>query len=212
MTSACADYNDTVELGSLLRYVNPTVNTLPYENGVQLLRQAYQDFARRTEILGARQDIVLQKDVSDYEITPPDGYEFYKARGLEWGAEYFSMPNCDYWYTRWGARFAVIGTRYLLFRDTPSVDTTVEPFHFVFTVVPDECVTRIPREISVSFGEALGKRVLSEVLTYPNKSWTNPTLAMKKEREYNIAVQSARNLVLNNRGAASNTARTRRWC
>jgi hypothetical protein len=152
----------------------------------------------------------MQKGVSDYEIFPPEGYEFYKARGVERGSEFYAMPDADYWYPMWGTELSVIGTKYVVFRNTPSRDEP-EPYRFVYTVVPTECVTRVPREISLSFGDKIGKGVLAEVLRYTNKPWYNPSLADKMEKKYEIGVQSARNLVLSNRGAASRKARTRRW-
>lgn len=207
---SCVNFDDTVQLDTLLRHVTPTINNLPYELGVDLLRQAFTEFCRRTEILSSLQEVQPQKDVSDYELIPPEGYEVYKVKEVSRGSSTISTPNAHYWYSGWGMQFAVIGTKYVVLRNSPNNDSD-PPFNISFTVLPNECVTQIPREISIPYGRQLGLQALSTVLKFKSKPWYDPGLAAKFERDYYNAVQSGINLNLMNRGGSNMEARTKRW-
>jgi hypothetical protein len=210
MSSECADFNDMVQLDTLIRHIAPTVSNVPNELAVDLLRQYFTDFCRRTEFLTSAEDIIPQKDVTDYEITPPDGYEVHKVHTVSYGSENRTTPTPNYWYPMWGMKFSVIGTKFLVLRDAPSRDSDT-PFVVSFVVIPTECVTKIPREISVGYGRHIAKGALSEILLYKNKPWYDPTLSRKMEVDYHRGVQSARNLVLMNRGGTELKARGKRW-
>lgn len=210
MASNCADFNDTVALDTLLRHFSPVINNIPYELGVELLRQGFIEFCRRTEFLTSQQELQPQKDVSDYELVPPEGYDVFKVKGVGRGPEFMVMPNVNYWYAGWGTNFYIIGTQYIVLRNSPSSDLD-EPFAITMIVLPNECCVRIPREIAVAYGLTIAKHAIAAALLYKNKPWFDPNLSAKFERQFYNGVQSARNLVLMNRGAASTSARTRRW-
>lgn len=207
----CTDLNDTVPLDSLLRHVIPTVNNLPYDLGVDLLRQAFTEFARRSEMLAANQEIFPQKDVEDYELIPPEGYEIYKIRSVGRGSSQpITQPNAHYWNTHWGIKFEVVSNKYVLMTESPNSDSD-PAFYIVSTVIPNECMMRIPREVAVPFGARIAKGALAEALLYKNKPWYDPNLAVKMQREFDRGVASGGILNTMNRGGASMKARTRRW-
>lgn len=210
MTSPCADFNDTVKLDTLLRHVMPVVNNLPYELGLDLLRDAYREFAQRTQLLASMQEIVSQKDVGDYELEVPEGYDIYLIRDVGYTGQYVTLPQANYWYTSLGTRFSIISNKYIVLKDIPSSDAQ-NPFSVIATVIPNECVTRIPREISVPYGSMIAKKATAQALYFKSKPWYDPNLAAKFEREFYVAVASGKALQLGNRGAADMRMKGRRW-
>lgn len=206
--NTCVDFNDAVKLDSLLRHVLPTVNNLPYELGVGMLREAYIKFATETECLAAQLTYTPQKDVADYELTPPEGYEIYKVRI---GEPQRGCPGQSphYWCYA-GERYYMVGNKTLVLESVPSHDAT-EQSAILVTVIPTECATRIPREISVPFGESIAKGALAEALLLKNKAWYDPNLSSLMQREFGRGIQRAKNLNLTNRGAMPTVARGKRW-
>lgn len=206
----CIDINDTVPIDSLMRFVLPTVSSIPNALGVDLLRERFREFARRTEMLSIYPAIETQTDVTDYEIEAPDGYEIHKIREVNFKGGTVRLPQADYWYTLYGVNFAVVSNNRVVLRDTPRRDGE-ETFDIIATVIPNECITRIPREISVPYGKAIAAGALADALLYKDKSWYDPGLSRKKELDFELGVNSGKNLQLDNRGAADPRMRGRRW-
>lgn len=206
----CADFNDTVAIDSLLRHVMPVVNNIPYELGVDTLRQAFITFARRTSMLAVTLDIVPQTDVLDYELIAPDGYQIHMVRQAGYANCLVSCSTVDYWFYCGGVCFCIVGNKTIVFKNTPSADSNGY-FQVVATVVPTECVTRIPREVSNPFGIGIAKGALAEILLYKNKPWYDPELARRMQRDFSTAINAGTNLNLMNRGGSDMRARGRPW-
>ena len=206
----CIDFEDTVPLDSLLRHVLPTISNIPYELGVDLLRQAFTTFCRRTSMLAAEIQIVPQTDVVDYELTPPENYQVHIIRQAGFKQNFIDLPQPDFWYTCYGERFAIVGNKYIIFKTVPSANS-MGFFQVVASVIPTECVTRIPREISVPFGQGIAKGALAEALLYKNKPWFDPGLSTKMMREFIAIISAGTSLNLMNRGGSSMAMRARPW-
>ncbi len=188
----------------------PVINNIPYELGVDLLRDSFREFAQRTQLLASMQLITTQKDVEDYEMLAPDGYEIYLIRDAGYTGNYVTLPQANYWYTSMGTRFSIVSNKYIVVKDIPSTDADT-PFTVVMTLIPDECITRIPREISVPYGKLIAKGATAQALYFKNKPWYDPNLAGKMERDFNYGVNSGKNLQLTNRGASDMRMKGRRW-
>lgn len=207
----CADLNDTVPLDSLMRYVLPTIPALPNALGVDLLRDAWRDMMARSEMLSTINTLTLQKDVVDYELTPPDGYVIHRVREVGYRDRWQrTQPTAQYWYTTYGVCYRVVGNNTIVLRDVPSRDEA-EAFQVRLSVVPDECITRIPREVSIEYGKGIAAGAMAQALEYKTRPWYDPNLASKKQREYENAIRMAKNTQLDNRGAENQTMRGKRW-
>lgn len=194
------DFSDSIPLSNLLRHVMPWVPKLPQAMALDLLRQRYINFARRTRILGCRIEQDYQAGVVDYYLMPPDGYSIYSIIGIEGGRYGY------YWYgesrVEFKRNFDVIDNNCISLHDSPSVDTPCGLKVFV-TLIPESCVTTIPKSIAIPYGKELGNGVIADGLLIPNKEWTNPQLARNFESNYERAILSARALASANRKVGS---------
>ena len=86
-------FEDLEPLTPLLRHVMPIVPELPHSMALDMLRQKYTDFARRTRLLQTEVKIPYQSGVRDYQLDAPDGYCIHAIMGME---EPHS-PNPWYW-------------------------------------------------------------------------------------------------------------------
>lgn len=207
----CVDTNDTVALDSLMRYVLPTIPALPNALGVDLLRDAWRDMMARSESLSSIITIDVQKDVDDYEITPPDGYVVHRIREIGYRGDWKTRrPQAHYWYTTYDVAYRVVSNNTIILRDMPSRDED-GAFQLRASLVPDECITRIPREISIEYGSGIAKGALAQALMYRGRPWYDPELAKVKQREFENAIRMAKNTQLDNRGGADQNARGKRW-
>src|SRR5699024_11911276 len=139
MNCECADFEDTVPLDSLLRHVVPIVTVIPHSMALDLIRQAYILFARKSSLVVAELTQDYQAGVRDYPLLPPDGYEVYMVRGLK-----CPRLNLTWWYElgqfpAWDNRIDVFDNTHILLRDTPSVDDRNGLTVYV-SLVPTECV------------------------------------------------------------------------
>lgn len=196
------NYIDSVPLNNLLRHVLPFVPQIPQAMALDLLRQKYIDFARRTRILCCELTQDYQSGVRDYYLTPPTDHEIYSIVGVEGGQYGY------YWYgqerVQFKTNFDVLDNNCIKLRNTPSVDT-VNGLKVFVTLLPKECITYIPRSLSTPFGQKIGQGVIADALCIPNKEWTNPNLARKYELNYEKMLLSARALSVSNRKVDSNS-------
>lgn len=201
MTCGCirVDTDQTDRLDSLLRHVAPIVPEVPYELAMDMLVQAYTEFARKTSLLVSHYKLPLQRDVREYLLEAPEGYEIY---GILDASNYIDgytvFPNYNRWYIGWGDRFRMEGNSAIVFEDSPSQDREK---HIALRLLPTECATTIPREISVPYGKGIAMGALGDILDMPNKAWHNPRAAQAKKVEFYRTIQSGRNLQISNRGA-----------
>lgn len=202
MTCILADNTDTVPLGSLLRHVLPTVERLPYELGLEILRTAYIDFCKRTSMLIYEQSIDLQRGVSDYELTPPAGYEVYQVLGRD-ANDTLRWSSPDYWGPIAGNRYTITGNKWVNFQMAPPRDWMGGEL-IRYIVIPDSCIDVIPTEIATSYGPGIAYGALEIVLLYKNRQWYDPNLSMLFGRKFNIQIGSAKNLAMTNRQPNNN--------
>ena len=202
---------DEVKLESLLRHVMPTINNLPYELGLELVRQAFTEFARKTQMLASQQYLDFQRGVVDYEITAPTGYFTHMVREVGSGSNTIVGSITPHsWYVCGRYRFSVIGNNVLMLSAAPSTDEA-GAFAVLTTVIPNESIVTIPREVSVAYGKCIADGALAEALLIKSKPWYDPNLAQQKKRDFYRGVQSAGALALMNRTSGTMTARTPRW-
>lgn len=188
------DFTDSVPLRNLLRHALPYVSKVPQTVAMDLLRQKYIEFARRTRLLCTELSVDLQAGVPDYYLQAPDDHEIYSILGIPestgWGW-YGQGPGIN-------NRFDVLDNNGIVLRTTPSVDRA-KGLNVWVTLLPKECIDYIPRSIATPFGQRIAKGVLSDMLNIPNKEWTNPSLARKFELDYERMLLSARALSSSNR-------------
>ena len=196
------DYLDSVPLNTLLRHVLPFVPKVPQAMALDLLRQKYIEFARRTRILCCEIVKDYQSGVSDYYLTAPDDHEIYSIVGIEGGRYGY------YWYgmerVGWQTQFDVIDNNCIVLRQTPSVDLK-SCLKVYVTLLPQECIDYMPKSIALPFGQKIGRAVVGDLLNLPGKDWTNPALARKYELDYERMLLSARALAVSNRKVDSNS-------
>ncbi len=198
MIKVRVDSSDTKQLDSLLRFVAPQVPQVPYEMALDMLRQAYTEFARKTQLLVAHADFPIQRGVRLYALEPPQGYEVFSVLRMD-GHHYRPIPDKDYWFVGWGTRFRVIGNSYVEFRDAPSQDGG--DCDLAMHLLPNECATTIPSEVSVPYGKGIAMGALADMLDMAGQPWYNPRAAAQKRLEFNRAALSGRELSISNRGA-----------
>lgn len=192
------DFEDSVELESLLRHVIPIVPELPHGMALDLLRQKYTYFCRRSSLLVAKLEVYFQKDVRDYQLEAPEGYEIHIL--LKAGLDEDSMEFISSMQDGYGRRFYVENSRNIRLNFTPGYDYE-SPLIIYASVLPNECVGAIPRDVSVAYGAEIADGVIAAALRIPNKSWTDKNLSRLYDLNYNRGVLSARQLAEGNRKA-----------
>lgn len=199
------DFSETVQLTVLLRHVLPMVPKVPPAMALDLLRQKYINFARRTRFLGSLLIQDSQSGVRDYSLTPPTDYQIYSIVGRQqqthrvdtWGVRFFSDLRLD---------FDVIDNNMIVLRNPPASDE-LNGIKIWVTLIPKPCISTIPISIADPFGYDIAKGVVGELLHIPNKEWTNDGLARRFELDYEKMLLSARSLAISNRKVDSNTAK-----
>lgn len=207
MTCPCAvNIEDTVSLESLLRHVMPVIPKLPHSMALDMLRQAYIEFARRTGLLVVELTQDYQASVVDYYLEPPANYEVYSIIGLK--ADWFSYV--DYWYFKSPMRwFNVIDNTHIELRSAPSRDIE-DGLTIYVNVLPSECIDVIPKSIATPYGRGITQKVLSDAFCLPNKEWTSAELSRKHEMEFNRICLSGKQLSISNRKNGPLRARAER--
>lgn len=197
------DTSDTANLETLLRFVAPEIPEIPYEVSLDMLRQSYIMFARKSCLLGAHIRLPIQKDVRIYELEIPKGYEVYSIQTIEdcrvFARTEWIQPTPNYWFTGWGYRFRMLGNSAIEFQDAPTKDDTNR--HLTAKVLPTECVTIIPRALSLPFGRGIAMGTVADMLDMPNRAWTNRAAARDKRLTFNRAIADARALAITDHGA-----------
>lgn len=196
------DYLDSVPLHNMLRHVLPFVPKVPQAMALDLLRQKYIDFARRTRILCCEIVQDYQSGVTDYYLDAPKDHEIYSIIGIQGGRYGY------YWYgyerVEWKSQFDVIDNNCVRLRQVPSVDQK-HGLKVYVTLLPKDCVSYMPRSLSTPFGQKIGRGVVGDLLYLPKKEWTDLNLARKYELDYERMILSARALAVSNRKVDSNT-------
>jgi hypothetical protein len=190
--------DDAVNLDTLLRHVAIYVPELPYEVAIELVRQRYIEFARKTRLLVSHQTINLQRDVRNYPLEPPAGYQVFSVLGLGDNNTYFYYPNPNQWYWVGGNNFRLFDNKQIQFQYAPSQDYEQ---CIILHVIPTDCVDTIPSEIATPYGKGIAMGAVADALSMPNKGWSNPNASADKRREFYREVQNGLSMHINNRGA-----------
>lgn len=190
------DFADMAPLHNLLRHIIPLVPKLPQAMAMDLLRQKYIDFARRSRILACEIVKDYQAGVVDYYLDAPDKHEIYTITSIEGGlfGSYWAGQSI----TQFNRNFDVIDNNCIKLRCVPSVDQAKGLTIYV-NLLPSECIDVIPRSIVTPFGRQIARGVVSDVLYMPNKDWTNERLGRRYELEYEKMLLSARAVSVSNR-------------
>lgn len=208
MSCGCveADNAGMVALDGLLRHVMPLVPEIPYDLALDMMRQAYIEFARKTEILEYTQVIVKQKDVYDYKLECPEGYTVFSVKPERGPLLRWSSPH--YWFAAYGQRFRV-ASGYLVFDRADSRDGV--PTRIKLGLLPEDCVEYIPSQLQSAYGKQIAMGAAADMLDMPNRGWYNPRAAAAKRVSYERAIAAAKVAVLTNNGAVAPTMKGSRW-
>ncbi len=199
-----AGFEELEPLTPLLRHLMPIVPELPHSMALDMLRQKYTDFARRTRILQTELPIQYQAGVRDYQLEAPDGYCIHMIMGVEEPRS----PNPWYWYGEGYGHFRqqlaydIIDNNIIRLRHTPSTDRPCG-IRVLVVLLPLPSVSMAPTSILVPYGLPLARGVTADALLIPNKPWTNGELARVYAQQYERAVLNGRALAGSNRKVQS---------
>lgn len=182
-----------------MRFVSATIPDVPYEVGMAYLRQAYTEFAKRSSLLVSHQHTEMQRDVREYPLHAPEGYEIFGLLRYAGTHGYILYPNAHRWFAYFGHDMQLVGNDRFVLRNAPSRDG--DTLEIVLHLIPTECADTIPSEISTPFGFGIAKGAMAELLGMPGKPWSDPRASERYRREFSITCMSGRNLHLTNRGA-----------
>ena len=197
-------FEELEPLTPLLRHAMPVVPELPHSMALDMLRQKFIDFARRTRILQTEIPIQYQAGVRDYQLNAPEGYYIYSIMGMEAPRS----PNPWYWYGegyghyRQAIAYDVIDNNIIRLRHEPSVDRP-EGIRVCVVLLPHPHVMHGPASVILPFGHALAAGVVADAMLFPNKPWTNPQLSREYKQEYERAILNGRALAGTNRKVKS---------
>lgn len=192
------DDGNNTRLDDLLRFVTVDIPEVPYEVGIDMVRTAYVEFARKTGLLGAVLRLHMQRGLTRYEMEVPAGYDVFavrtEARNHRW-----CTPSPHTWCTYQGTRYRMDGNTAIEFVDAPSRDG--DWFQLPVQVIPNECAQDIPRGISGPYGRGIAMGAVADMLEIPNRAWSNPNLAQLKRRQFHQTCAQGRALDITNHGA-----------
>lgn len=199
------DFSETCPIDNLLRHIMPMVPKVPPAYALNVLRQKYINFARRTRFLASLLIQDSQSGVRDYRLVPPTDYQVYSIIGRQqynhkvdtWGARFFSDLHLD---------FDVVDNNMIVLHNCPAQDE-INGLKVWVTLIPKPCISTIPINIADPFGYDIAKGVIGELLHVPDKQWTNDGLARRFELDYERMLLSARALAISNRKVDSNMAK-----
>lgn len=198
-----------VKLEKLLPFLTSQISQIPYEYGIFVLQQAYIEYASRTSLVVFSYSLNMQRDVYDYELTPPEGYRIYQIKSVgACGCCSYKPARPDYWFCC-GYGFHYSNNR-IVFSQKPSQDkndaVTVEVI-----LIPDTCVMEIPEFIAGPFGKIIADGALKEAFAVPNKPWTDLGQARLRERSFSIGIGRGKALALSGGQASNMHLRPVRW-
>lgn len=203
MSSLINDANE-IPLDSLLRHFSVNLPEVPYEVALDMVRQRYIELARKSGILQWYFQLPIQRDVRDYFIEPPPGYDVYAIKEvsdpLRWPYVWHDWSP-HYWNVWWGYRMRALSNKQIMFETAPTRDE--ENRYVKLTLIPTDCSMVIPDSVAGPFGRGIADGAVATALFMPGKAWTNPNLAQRYEVSFNRAVMAARNLVITERGTKS---------
>lgn len=197
--------NDTTmePLENLLRFAAPEVPQIPYEVALDMVREAYTEFARKTRLLGVSLRLPIQRGVKDYELEVPDGYDIFAIKEDNNGRHCWREPSPHYWFSCYGYRYRMDGPDRLILADAPSRDGV--NFTVNAQVLPNDCVTEVPTGIAGPYGRAIAMGAVADMLEMPGKAWSDPRLAQTKRAKFNQACAQGRALDITDHGARQPT-------
>lgn len=197
--TCCVNGANTVPLDSLLRHVAPEVPQLPYSLALDRVRERYIEFARKSHLIVGFVELPIQREVTEYCLEAPEGYEVYSVKGVgDPNTWKWQGPSKDYWFSAWGHRFWVKDNSSLIFDREPSADESGR--YVLLSLIPAACSDSIPVSVATPFGKAIAQGAVADALLMPGKAWSNPNLAERFELKFNRGVLAATNLALTNRG------------
>ena len=200
--TCCINEASTVPLDSLLRHVATRVPELPYIVALDMLREKYIEFCRKSGLLVSYIELPIQAEVTNYFLEAPTGYEVFCVKGAGHPTGWsWQNSNANHWFSMWGHRFWVKDNSEIVFARAPS---SAESDRFVLLgVIPAPCCDSVPVSVATPYGSGIAAGAVADALCIPNKPWTNPNLADRYELKFNRATLSARNLSLTNRGGVT---------
>ena len=134
------DFMDSVPLNTLLRHVLPYVPKLPQAMALDMVRQKYIDFARRTRILCCEITKNYQAGVRDYYLEAPKDHSIYSIVGIDTGGFSNWMTLGSPW--ELGKSFDVVDNNCIKLRNEPAVDRE-DGLKVYVTLLPQECINYI---------------------------------------------------------------------
>lgn len=193
------DDGEMTSLDTLLRFAAVEVPQIPYEVALDMVRECYKEFARKSHLLGAELLLPIQRGVHDYDLDVPAGYDIFAVKTGHHDRYCWHQPSPHYWYQCCGYRYRMDGNRRVYLHDAPSRDAV--DFRLTVQVIPNDCATDIPQAIAGPYGRGIAMGAVADMLEMPGKAWTNPKLAQIKRSKFNNTCAQGRALDLTNHGA-----------
>lgn len=197
------DDSQMQELDTLLRFAAIEVPEVPYEVALDMVREAYKEFARKSGLLGAILALPIQRGVRDYDLDVPEGYDIFAVKVGQDNRYCWRDPSPHYWYTCCGYRYRMDGNSRVILADAPSRDNV--PFELVVRVIPNDCAVDIPTAIAGPYGKGIAMGAVADMLEMPGKAWSNPRLAQLKRSRFQNTCAQGRALEITDHGARQPT-------
>lgn len=189
------EFGVTTDLDVLLRHVMPYTPGLPHDMALDLVREAYKLFARRTGFLVHKCVIDSQANVRQYPLVVPEGYSVFTILGRK------SLPASAWWF----------GDRPVFLTDFEVLDNTLIEFRHGYTkdeiggievyvvLIPTDCCDTIPLSLEEPYGRGIAYGAIAEAMRLPNRPFTSLKLADLMELRFNRNNANAKAVAVRNR-------------
>jgi hypothetical protein len=188
--------NEIVPLDSLLPSVLLRVSAIPYELAVKMLRDKYNEFARKVGNIRWVLRIDVQKGVHRYPLPIPAGYFLHSVRTIEFGRRNgyrISLP--DYW-RGWNGmyrnqRYRIDETNAFVLDMEPKQDEQ-HPIYVHVQLVPNAEAQDMPADMAAMYGDAIAAGVAGEAMNQRGKPWYDPGNSVRVFKLFYQAITDAR--------------------
>lgn len=183
---------------SLFPDVLPHVAGCPNMMVTHELRRAAQDFFMRTFSWRVRvAPAAISAAQSEVTLSPGTGLELVRIDQVWWDGRELdreTVESLEYrdgnWYQRTGTvdAYTMLEFGKLRLYRIPAVGGSLT---YMCSVKPDEASTGLPDGLASSHREAIVSKALANLMLYPNRPWSSPSLAAVNEARYSMLCDKA---------------------
>lgn len=195
-------------LEDLLRHMMPYTPGVPAQMALDLIREAYKVFARRTSFLVFRSVQDGQFRVRDYPLSVPEGYETYLVLGRKTlsAVHNWNGDNPTYYND-----FEVIDNTLIRMNAGYSKDEECGiEIHTV--VIPTDCCEYMPASLSSAYGRGIALGAVAMAMRLPNQPFSSPRMADKFDLDFQRVISQAKGVAVRNRRVGGIRAKPVRVC